>query len=87
MKKVQSGVPTDLPKDSQAPQMLLGTMEKPVLGSLGHTEAREISVLDTSDATGCHGRAEDRVWTLGLTLAWRPKGKEQGGESSGWVWQ
>lgn len=59
MKKVQSGVPTNLPEDSHAPQMLLGTVEEPVLASLGLTEGREVkfSVVDTSDATGCCRRA------------------------------
>ena len=43
--------------------MMLGTTEEPVLGSLGHMEARDIrfSVLDTSNTAGYCGRAENRV--------------------------
>ena len=44
--KAQSGVPMDLLEsgsDSWATPMLLGTAEEPVLGSLGHMEARDTS--------------------------------------------
>ena len=75
----------DLPElgsDSQAPQTQLGTVEEPVLGSLGHTVARDIKflVVDTTDTTGCHRRAENRVGTLGWTLVWGGEGKRAGGE-------
>ena len=80
----------DLPElgsDSQAPQTQLGTVEEPVLGSLGHTEARDIKflVVDTTDTTGCHRRAENRVGTLGWTLVWGGEGKRAGGDSSTWL--
>ena len=56
--KAQSENPADLLKlilDSPAPQTTLGATEEPVLGSLGHMEARDVrfSVLDSLDATGC----------------------------------
>jgi hypothetical protein len=40
---------------SPAPQTLLGTVEEPVLGSLGHLEARDVrfSLLDIPDAAVC----------------------------------
>jgi hypothetical protein len=42
-------------------------MEGPVLGSLGYIESRDdrFSVFNTSDAAGCHGRAENRTWASG----------------------
>ena len=62
---------------SPAPQTLLGTVEEPVLGSLGHMEARDIrfSVLDIPDAAVCHGRAEIKEGTLWRTLVHGLKGK------------
>ena len=73
--KAHSEVPMDLPEsglDSQVTQTPLGATEEQVLGSLGHTEARDIrfSVLDTSDVAGCRGRAENRLGTQGWTLVW-----------------
>lgn len=61
---MQPEVPEDLSEsgsDSWAPQLLLGTAEELVLGSLGHTEVRDIrfSVLDTADTAGCRRRAEN----------------------------
>ena len=58
-------------------QMLLGPSEKPVLGSLGFMEAKDIrfSVLDTSDIIGCHRRAENRVGRKGPGL--RGKGLKE----------
>jgi hypothetical protein len=45
-------------------------------------EARDVrfSVLDTSDATGCHGKTKNRARANGWTLAWalRKKGRERG---------
>ena len=72
--KEQSEVPLnllELDSDSLAPQTLLGTVEDPVLGSLGCTEAWDIrfSVLDTADAAGYGRRAENRMGTGG-TLGW-----------------
>ena len=57
--------------DSWAPQTQLGTMEEPVPGSLGHTEARDtrFSISDTSDTTVCLERVENKVGTLRWTLA------------------
>lgn len=74
MRKGQSGVPVDLPEsgsDSPALQMLLGTTEEPVLGSLGHMEARDnrFSLSVIPDTTVCQGRTENRVRTLRQTLA------------------
>ena len=71
VRKVQSGVPTERMESGsncQAPQMLLVIVNELVLGSLHHTEARDIrfSVLDTSDTAGCH-----RLWP-------RPKRKGAG---------
>lgn len=71
--KAQSGIPVDLTVRLRlsAPQMLLGATEEPVLGSLSRKEARDVRflVLDTSDATGCHRGAENRVETRGRSLA------------------
>lgn len=55
-----------------------GTMEEPVLGCLGYREARDnrFSLLDIPGTAVCRGRAENKVGTLGWTLAWVPKGKE-----------
>jgi hypothetical protein len=81
---MQPEVPEDLSEsgsDSWAPQLLLGTAEELVLGSLGCTEARDVrfSVLDT--AARCHGRAENRV---GPWLDSGPGQREKGqGEGSG----
>ena len=57
--------PRHLPEsgsDSQVPQTLLGTMEEPVLGSLGCTEAREdrFSLSNIPEAAVCCRRAENR---------------------------
>lgn len=75
--QAQSEVPVDLPEsssDSQAPQMPLCTTEELILGSLGHTEVRDISfsILDTTSAAGCPGRAENGAGGAahGQTLAW-----------------
>jgi hypothetical protein len=74
--KAQSEVPKDLLEP-------LGASEEPVLGSLGRMEARYVrfSVLDTSGATRCRRRAENRVGTLGQTLAQGPKEKGQRGRA------
>ena len=67
---------------SWAPWAPLGSMEEPVLGSLGCSEARDVR-FSLSNATVCHGRAENRVGAFGQSLAWGLKGKGQGVESSG----
>lgn len=61
VRKTLSGVPTDLPELGSNSQALLGSVEEAVLGSLGHTEAKDamFSLLATTDATGYHGRAEN----------------------------
>ena len=74
VRKAQPGVLVDLLESdsgSQSPQMLLGTSEELVLGSLSSTEARDdrFSLSDISDTAG--GSAENR---------WRPG---VGGESTG----
>ena len=55
----------------------LGTTEEQVLGSLGHTEVRDnkFSFLDIPDAIVCGGRAENKLGTLGWTLAQGPNVK------------
>ena len=57
--------------NSQAPQTLLGSMEEPVLGSLGCTEVRDVrfSFSYIPDAIACLRRSENRVGTLRWTLA------------------
>jgi hypothetical protein len=55
MRNVQSGVPVELLEsgsESWTPQKPLGTMEDPVLGSLGCLEAR-YDRFSLSDTQGC----------------------------------
>ena len=49
---MQSGVPAVSGSDSWVSQMLLSTVEEPVLGSLGCMKARDVgfSVLDIAEA-------------------------------------
>jgi hypothetical protein len=71
----------ELGSDSRAPQTL-DTMEEPVLGSLGRTEARDNRYLlsDILYTAVCLRRAENKVATLEWTLAQGLKKKGQEGE-------
>jgi hypothetical protein len=73
----------ELPKSGSDSQhhRSLGILEEPVLGSLGRTEARhnKFSLSDIPDTSvGCR-RAENRIGTLGRTLArgLKEKGQEE----------
>jgi hypothetical protein len=67
---------------------LLGTTEELVLGSLRHTETRNIrfSLSDIPGASLCHRRAENKVGTLRWTLAQGQKGKGLKKNSSWLQW-
>ena len=62
--EVQSEVPTDLPE---------------FLGMHGGRRRHVLRLLDTTDTAGSYGRAENRVGTCGLALAWdqREKGRRR----------
>ena len=61
--------------------------EESVLGSLEHTEARDVrfSVLDTADAAGCLGRAENGAGGPSGRLWPAAEGKRTEEGSSSWV--
>ena len=67
MRKTQCGVPVELWK-SDSNSWALQTAEQ-VLGSLGCTEARDGRFSHIPYATVCHRNAENKVETLGQTLA------------------
>lgn len=71
------GEPAGVDSDSQAPQMLLGTVEEQ---GLGPSKRPKMTLLVTTDNAGCHRRAEK--WNVGpwVSSSLGPRGKGVGGE-------